>query len=732
MDRGRLRARLTRGLLAGMCLLPAWPAVSARAAAPVASFRGLGTWVDLFDTRLRADPEAAVARMHADGVRTLYLETSNFSASAAIVSPDIVSRFIVAAHADGMRVVAWYLPSFARPGIDRFRARAAVAFRTSGGQRFDAFALDIESSQVTHVGLRTSRLLDLAAALRASAGPRYPLGAIVPAPEGMRLNPAYWPGFPFRGLRADFNVFLPMDYFTYHVTTAAAAHDYTTANVALLRRDTRDPAVPIHLIGGIADTASVAEVTAFVHAARERGVLGASLYDDATTRPAEWAELAGVPVNPRQAQPMPLRLPSAPAYGNIPGGDRSHPKEVFYAGPRAGGTWAVRYQGFDLGPDEVQLWVNWQHVRTLGPATAGGWSPVRSVVIPAGLLNTDAPNSIRFVAAGDYPAWSIWGVRRVALVPAAAVRTAPAASAATVSRAIVNVSVATLWAGPDALRPLDAPSAAQPVDIHAWLAAMTTADREWLVGRVQTQALYGMAVEVLGRRGSWSDVAVRGQPSQLDARGYPGWLPTRQLTSNLSLLGVERTHPVAVVTSAFARLRDPVTLAPRLQVTFATRLWITGTAGAYDLVATPGGGTLAVRASKVARYRSVAAIPKPTGARIVATARRFLGLAYLWGGTSAYGFDCSGLTYTVYRRFGIPLPRDADRQALHGTPVARADLRPGDLVFLAGAGGVGHIHHVAIYMGSGRVIEAPNTGDVVRIAPLSSLLGEYAGARRYL
>ena len=133
---------------------------------------------------------------------------------------------------------------------------------------------------MTHVGLRTSRLLDLAAALRASAGPRYPLGAIVPAPEGMRLNPAYWPGFPFRGLRADFNVFLPMDYFTYHVTTAAAAHDYTTANVALLRRDTRDPAVPIHLIGGIADTASVAEVTAFVHAARERGVLGASLYDD--------------------------------------------------------------------------------------------------------------------------------------------------------------------------------------------------------------------------------------------------------------------------------------------------------------------------------------------------------------------------------------------------------------------------------------------------------------------
>jgi cell wall-associated NlpC family hydrolase len=307
-----------------------------------------------------------------------------------------------------------------------------------------------------------------------------------------------------------------------------------------------------------------------------------------------------------------------------------------------------------------------------------------------------------------------------------------ARAASAPSRAIVNVSVATLWARPGALRPLDAPSAAQPVDIPAWLAAMTTADREWLVGRVQTQALYGMAVTVLRRRGGWSDVAVHGQPSQLDPRGYPGWMPTRQLTSDLSLLAVERTRPVAVVTAPFARLRDPVTLAPRLQVTFATRLWITGTSGGYDLVATPGGGTLAIRTSKVARYRSVGAIPRPTGARIVATARRFAGLAYLWGGTSAYGFDCSGFTYTVYRRFGIPLPRDADRQALHGTPVARADLRPGDLVFLAGPGGIGHIHHVGIYMGLGRVIEAPNTGEVVRIVPLSSLLREYAGARRYL
>ncbi len=417
MNRRRSAVRLARGLLVGLCLLGARPAIPAQAASPhVLAFRGLGTWVDLFDTTQRADPEAAVAQMHADGVRTLYLETSNFSAASAIVSPSTVSRFIVAAHADGMRIVAWYLPSFGRPGLDRHRARAAVAFRTAGGQRFDAFALDIESPLVKDAALRTSRLLDLSAALRASAGAGYPLGAIVPAPEGMRLNPAYWPGFPFRRLRRTFDVFLPMDYFTYHVTTAAAAHDYTTANVALLRQGTGDPGVPIHLIGGIADAADDAEVAAFVHAERERGVLGASLYDDATTSPSEWALLADVPANPRQAVPMPLRLPVASAYGDIPGSDRSHPKEVFYTAPRLNGRWAVRYQGFDLGPGEVELWVNWQPVRTLGAAAPGGWSPVRTPTIPDGLLNTDAPNSIRFVAVGDYPGWSVWGVRGVSLV----------------------------------------------------------------------------------------------------------------------------------------------------------------------------------------------------------------------------------------------------------------------------------------------------------------------------
>jgi cell wall-associated NlpC family hydrolase len=73
------------------------------------------------------------------------------------------------------------------------------------------------------------------------------------------------------------------------------------------------------------------------------------------------------------------------------------------------------------------------------------------------------------------------------------------------------------------------------------------------------------------------------------------------------------------------------------------------------------------------------------------------------------------------------MPRDADRQALHGTRVARADLKRGDLVFFRGSDGL--IHHVGIYAGAEKMVESPRAGEAVRVSPLRD---GYAGARRYL
>src|SRR5437016_7862686 len=81
--------------------------------ADVESYQGLGTWVDIFGRRSWADPEAAVAAMSSRSVRTLFLETSNYSQRADVVRPALMARFIEAAHSEGMQVVAWYLPSFA-------------------------------------------------------------------------------------------------------------------------------------------------------------------------------------------------------------------------------------------------------------------------------------------------------------------------------------------------------------------------------------------------------------------------------------------------------------------------------------------------------------------------------------------------------------------------------------------------------------------------------------------
>jgi hypothetical protein len=265
------------------------------------AYAGLGTWVDIYATSAWAEPERAVAAMERVGVRTLYLQTGNYSQRADLVRRRALGRFIDAAHAAGLRVVAWYLPSFAGTAQDRQRALAAIHFRSAKGERFDSFALDIEASLVRSVPLRSTRLLELSATLRGAVGRGYPLGAIIPSPVGIRRHPTYWPRFPYRSLARYYNVFLPMAYATdRHIRGVEPTRAYNAADVAIIRERTGKPHVPIHLIGGIANAMGPKETAGFMQAVADCSVLGYSLYAYSVTRQATWRALNAPPTADRR------------------------------------------------------------------------------------------------------------------------------------------------------------------------------------------------------------------------------------------------------------------------------------------------------------------------------------------------------------------------------------------------------------------------------------------------
>ena len=123
---------------------------------------------------------------------------------------------------------------------------------------------------------------------------------------------------------------------------------------------------------------------------------------------------------------------------------------------------------------------------------------------------------------------------------------------------------------------------------------------------------------------------------------------------------------------------------------------------------------------------------KTTAAAVFATAKKYIGVPYVWGGSSPSGFDCSGFVQYVFQQHGIQLNRTASTQYQHGTYVSRSNLQPGDLVFFQDTYTTG-ISHLGIYIGNGEFIHASSSKGVT-ISQLSNTYwnSHYYGARRIL
>ena len=261
----------------------------------MAVHKGLGAWVDAYDWTVElGGPEPAVGveeieAMADAGVQTVYLQTTHSRAAKNddVMEPDLLNELIDAAHANGMHVVAWYLPTLVDVRADLRRLAAAAALRVDG------LGVDIESIAVEDVVERNSRLIDLSTRLRASIPAERPIAAITLSSVHLELvNPTYWPGYPWGYVASTYDVIMPMAYWSIRQGELRDGGRYVGENIDRIRASTGDPDVPIHVIGGIADGVTDDDLAAMVEAIETRGAIGGSLYDWQTSRPAQWATLA--------------------------------------------------------------------------------------------------------------------------------------------------------------------------------------------------------------------------------------------------------------------------------------------------------------------------------------------------------------------------------------------------------------------------------------------------------
>ena len=272
--------------------------------------------------------------------------------------------------------------------------------------------------------------------------------------------------------------------------------------------------------------------------------------------------------------------------------------------------------------------------------------------------------------------------------------------------AATKVPVSTVWTSPDAPRDIDAPATAAQPDVAGWAKSMDTETRLGLHGRTLTQLLFAEPVLVRSERDGWAEIAAPWQPSSQDELGYPGWIPS----THLGELPQSAADPVAIAVPSATLLAEPGGRA-LAELSFGTVLASDERADGHTRVATPDGGSGWLQDAALRLASEPAAVEER-----LRLGEQFLGLEYLWGGTSAYGLDCSGLIHTVARVLGLRTPRDAHDQADTLPNIPIDEVSPGDLYFFGRAGKP--VHHVGFVSAAG-MLHASETGKRLENGPLT-------------
>lgn len=254
-------------------------------------YYGLGAWIDVYDWSyaIAGDPPPFdlpdIDRMAALGVQTLYMQPVRWDVAEDILEHDRVVAIMNRARANGIRVVAWYLPDLRDPAND-LRHLLAIARLP-----IDGLGIDIESRTVEDIAVRNQRLVELSAELRRRLGSQV-LSAIVLPPVVMEdVNPNYWPGHPWAALAPYYDIWQPMSYFTGRRAPWRDAYAYTAVNIDRIRAYIGQPDAVVHSIGGIGDLTTIEDIQGMLRASEERGAIGGSIYDYRTTHDALWPEL---------------------------------------------------------------------------------------------------------------------------------------------------------------------------------------------------------------------------------------------------------------------------------------------------------------------------------------------------------------------------------------------------------------------------------------------------------